>query len=137
MSLALANMVERHEALLIFLIHKRAMPLRERTARSILARKPDGIAFVEQSAEGERFAGRPVDAFTAFEHLRFRLKLARNGLVQVKTLGRGRQRMADFFQRLTPDGRLAATIALRRHGKARPAAVEPVGAIRAMRFRRF
>ena len=62
-ALTVADMGERHDSALRFPDRPaRDMALRERAARRILSGKTHRAAFIEQRAEGERFARRPVEA---------------------------------------------------------------------------
>ena len=67
--LAVAEMVQRRIARFGLLIDEHAVALREGAALAVLAGQAHGIAFVEQAAEGQRLAGRPVDAFARLDRL--------------------------------------------------------------------
>ena len=79
-------MLQREIAFLGLLIDQGGMALAEGAALGILARQADIEAVVQQGAEGQRFAGRPVEAFAGLEHLGLGFQLARDGLVQVEAL---------------------------------------------------
>ena len=62
------------------------MALREGAALEILAGEPHRVALVQQRAEGQRLAGRPVDAFAALDRRRAVVEEALDGLVDVESL---------------------------------------------------
>ncbi len=107
------------------------MALREGAALGILAGKPDRVAVEQDRAEGQRFAGRPVDAFARFDHLAPRLEEAADRLVGLEIGGNLGQLLADFLQRLHRYGGLAAPLFVLVVGgaQARPGAVQPVGLV--------
>src|SRR5687768_6311008 len=65
----LAEMVQRLVAPLRLLVEEHRMALREGAALHVLAAEPDLEAFLEERAEGERLAHRPIDTLPALHHL--------------------------------------------------------------------
>src|SRR3979411_2436677 len=55
-------MVERRVAALVLLVDQPRRVLRIRAALAVLSRQPDVASFLQQRAERQRLAGRPVDA---------------------------------------------------------------------------
>ena len=70
-------------------INEHRVALRECAARRILARQAHRELLVQERAEGERFAGRPVDAFAGLDHAPFRFQETDKRPVQMKILRRG------------------------------------------------
>src|SRR5581483_6366738 len=81
------EIVERDEALLALLVEEDGMALRERTAFGILAGQAYRGAFGEQRPEGQRLAGRPVDAGAGFDRLLPGVEEALDGLVDLEVRG--------------------------------------------------
>src|SRR5580693_2297857 len=76
-----------------------------------------------------------ASAVAALEHLRLVLKLARDGAMNVEAFRHRRQYTADILERLAGHGSFAtAVVTFGCHGEACPAAVEPIGAVGAMRL---
>ena len=84
--LPVADMVERDVARLGLLVDQHRMALRERAALAVLAGQAHREAFVEQRAEGQRLAGRPVDALAALDRRAAVVEEALDGLVDVEAL---------------------------------------------------
>src|SRR5580704_3246716 len=79
MALIGAEMIERRVAALVFLVDQHRMPLREGAALAVLARKPDVMTFLQQRAERQTLAGRPVDTDAAVDRLGAILQEALDG----------------------------------------------------------
>ena len=101
-------MIERRVALLGILIEQHGVALREGAAFAILAGQPHRVAFLEQRAEGQGFAGRPVDAFAGFDRLGAVVEETLNRLVHGKAVRRRCYFLADIAQRLERDAGVAA-----------------------------
>src|SRR4029077_7116509 len=63
-------MIERGVAALVLLVDQYRMALRERAALGVLPRQPHVMALLQQRAERQGLAGRPVDAKPAADPLR-------------------------------------------------------------------
>jgi hypothetical protein len=86
MALVVAEMVERRVAALVFLVDQHRMALRKRAALGVLARQPDVAAFLQQRAERQRLAGRPVDADAVVDRLGAVFEEALDGAVNPETV---------------------------------------------------
>src|SRR5262249_25881922 len=135
--LARADVVERHEALLVLLVDEHGMALREGTAPAVLAREAHERALGAERAEGERLAGRPVDALAALDRLLLGLELARDLAVEVKAVGNAHEGRADLLQELGRDAGIAAAVVVGGGGETGPGAFEPIGLVRLVALRRF
>ena len=99
----------------------------------VLAGEADRVALGQQRAEGERLGGRPVDAVAGLDHLRaWRRACAARSCAGVKPSGSRVSAAPTFFRRRHLDRGLAALVAAVAAAEARPAAVEPVGLVRAV-----
>ncbi len=72
--------------MLVDLVDQHRVALAERAALGVLAGQTDAAAFQQQAAEGQRLAGRPVDALAGFDRLRLGLKLAGDLRVEVEAV---------------------------------------------------
>src|SRR5580704_10107846 len=124
-------MVERRVAALVFLIDQNRMALRERAALGILSREPHVMALLQQGAERQRLAGRPVDADPGVDRLRAVVEEALNGAMNAEAVGDLGDLAADILQNGSGDtGHAAARVFfLVGNLEARPLAVEPVGLV--------
>src|ERR1700682_5834269 len=86
MALIAAEMVERRVAALVFLVDQHRMPLREGAALAVLSRQPDMMAFLQQRAERQRLAGRPVDPDAVLDRLGAVLQKPLHRAVNPKTV---------------------------------------------------
>ncbi len=108
------------------------MALAEGAACAVLTREPHGETLDQQGAEGERLAGGPVDALAGLDHRGLGVEHALHGPVRLVVLGQPGERRADLFQRREVHRGLAALVAPFGPREAGPAAVEPVGLVRAI-----
>ena len=131
-ALAVADMVERDVARLGLLVDQHGMALRERAALAVLAGQADRIALVEQRAESQRLAGRPIDALavsTAWRRLSRKRWIV---LWTLKPLGHRGDARGELLDLVEIDAGLAAPIVvdhILRRLEAGPAPVEPVGLV--------
>ena len=87
------------------------MPLRESAALGVLARQPDVVALLQQRAERQRLAGRPVDANAAVDRFGAVFEKALNGAVNPEAVGHPGDLAADLLQHRDFDaGHAAARI---------------------------
>ena len=61
----------------VCLVDQHGVALGEGAALHVLAGQADAVAFQQQGAEGQRLAGRPVDALAGVDRLPLGLELAR------------------------------------------------------------
>src|SRR5260370_9104938 len=87
MALIAAEMIERRIAALVFLVDQHRMPLREGAALAVLSRQPDVMAFLEQRAERQRLAGRPIDSDAVLDRLGAIFQKALHGAMNPKAVG--------------------------------------------------
>src|ERR1700733_3984599 len=132
MALIVAQMVERRVTALVFLIDQHRMALRERAAFGILSREPHMVALLQQGAERQRLAGRPVDADPGVDRLRAVVEEALDGAMNTEAVGDLGNLAADILQNGSGDAGYAAACVFFLVGnlEARPLAVEPVGLVR-------
>ena len=137
--LAVAEMIERRVALLGFLIEQHRMALREGAALAVLAGEPHPVAFEQQRAEGERLAGRPIDARAGLDRFAPVFEKAVERAVQMEVRRQRRDLAADLLERRDLDAGMAAARIVGIVGalEAGPAAVEPIGLVGAIALRRF
>ena len=90
------------------------------------------MAFLQQRAERQRFAGRPIDADAAVDRLHAIVEEARDGAVDAETIRHLGDPAADVLQHRCIDTGDAATRVFFLVGdlEAGPFAVEPVGLVR-------
>ena len=126
-------MIERRVSGLVLLIEQHGMALREGAALAVLAGEPHRTSLEQERAEGERLAGRPVDALAALDRLAAVVEEALDRPVDVEAFRHRRDLAADLRQRLDRDAGIAAAriVGIARRLHAGPAAVEPVGLVRA------
>src|SRR3982074_3148798 len=131
MALIDAEMIERRIAALVLLIDQHRMPLREGAALGVLSRQPDGRAFLQQRAERQRLAGRPVDAEAGLDRLGAVFQEPLHRTMQPETVGHLGDPAADILEYRDIDaGNAAARIFfLVRRLEAGPLAVQPVGLV--------
>src|SRR3954470_19171793 len=98
MALVVTEMVERRVAALVFLVDQHRMALRKRAALAVLSRQPDMAAFLQQRAERQRLAGRPVDADAVVDGLETVFQEALDGAVNPKTVRHLSDLAADILQ---------------------------------------
>src|SRR5258708_37952119 len=79
-------MVERRVAALVFLVDQHRMALREGAALGVLSRQPDVMAFLQQRAERQRLAGRPVDPDAIVVRLGALFEVALDGTVNAEAI---------------------------------------------------
>ena len=108
------------------------MALAEGAAGRVLAGEADREALDQQRAEGERLGGGPVDAVAGLDHRPLGVEHALHGLVRAEAVGEAGQRLADALEPGELDGGLAALVAAVALAHPGPAAVEPVGLVRAV-----
>ena len=89
------------------------------------------MAVEQQRREGERLAGRPVDAHAGLDRLAAGIEEALDGAVHVEALGHRGDLVADVLERLDRDAGIAAPriVVIARRLDVGPAAVEPIGAV--------
>src|SRR3984885_7811363 len=131
MALIVAQMVERRITALVFLIDQHRMALRERAAFGILSREPHMVALLQQGAERQRLAGRPVDADPGVDRLRAVVEEALNGAMNAEAVGDLGDLAADILQNGSggPGHAAGGVFFLVGNLEARPLAVEPVGLV--------
>ena len=131
MALIAAEMVERRVAAFVLLIDQDRMALREGAALGVLSGQAHVMAFLQQRAERQGFAGRPVEPGTAFDRLHPVFQEARDGPMDPKAVGHLGDLAADLLQRGHIDAGDATPRVLFLIGmfEARPFAVEPVGLV--------
>src|SRR4029079_1524675 len=107
------------------------MALRESAALGILSRQPDVMAFLQQRAERQCLAGRPVNADAVVDRLRAVLQETLDGAVNPETVGHLGDLAADILEDVdVAAGDAAPCILLLVGGlEAGPLAVEPVGLV--------
>src|ERR1700742_4461988 len=108
------------------------MTLREGAALGVLPGQPDMMAFLQQRAERQRFASRPVDADTGVDRFGAIIEEALDGAVNAEAIRHLGNLAADLLENGGFDaGHAAAAIFfLVRDLEAGPFAVEPVGLVR-------
>src|SRR5882724_1352558 len=84
------------------------MARRERAALRILTREAHAVTVEQQRAEGERLAGRPVDAFAGLDRLAAGVEEALDRLVDVEALRHRGDLPADLPQGLDRRAGIAA-----------------------------
>src|SRR5580704_392233 len=84
------------------------MALRERAALGILAGQPHAMAFEQQRTEGQRLAGRPIDALAGLDGFAPAVEKTIERLVQMKALRQRRDLLADLLQLREIDASFAA-----------------------------
>src|SRR6185295_8495003 len=109
MALVVAEMVERRVAALVFLVDQHRMALRKRATLRVLARQPDVAAFLQQRAECQRFAGRPVDADAVVDCFGTVFEETLDGAVNPKTVRHPGDLTADILEDADVDAGDAAT----------------------------
>ena len=127
--LAVRQRGEGNVLLLVFLIDPDGVPLAERAAPRILARKAHAVSFGDEAAESERFGSGPVEPFAAGEHLLLGLEDAAQRLVDRQIVGHRGERAAETVEQLLLDRGLdiaARGFGIGRLVEARPASAEPV-----------
>src|SRR5215218_7880703 len=131
MALVVAEMVERRIAALVFLVDQHRMALRKRAALGVLSRQPDVAAFLQQRAERQRLAGRPVDADAIVDRFGAVFQKALDGAVNPKTVRYLGDLAPDILEDVDVDAGDAAPRLLFLIGglEARPFAIEPVGLV--------
>src|SRR5580704_5576074 len=137
--LAVAEMIERRVAVLVLLVDQHRMALRERAAFGILAGQPHPVTLLQQRAEGECFAGRPVDIAAGLDRLAAAVEEAIERAMQMKALRPRRDLVADLLEFSDLDAGMAAAriVGLARPLESGPAAVEPIGLVGAVALRGF
>src|SRR5207247_4769468 len=95
--------------------------------------------FAQQRAESQRLAGRPVDALAGVDRLGAGGEEALDGAVGMKALRHRGDLLSDLAQLLDREAGVAAPRIVRhlRDLEAGPAAVEPVGFVRAIALARL
>src|SRR5881394_1598165 len=91
-------MIERRIAALVLLIDQHRVPLRESAALAILSRETDVMTFLQQRAERQRFARRPIDADAAVDRLGPVLQETLNGAMNPEAVRHFGDLAADVFQ---------------------------------------
>src|SRR4029079_10263774 len=132
MALVGAQMVEGRVAALVLLVDQYRMTLRKRAALGVLPRQADVMAFLQQRAERQRLAGRPVDADAVVDRFGAVFEVALDGAVNAETVRHLGDLAPDILQDSGIDaGDAAAGILFLIGGfEAGPFAVEPVGLVR-------
>src|ERR1700759_3392305 len=132
MALVAVEMVERRVAALILLVDQDRMTLREGTALAILAGQAHVMALLQQGAERQRLAGRPIEADAALDRLGAVLEEAADGAVDTEAVRHLGDLAADLLEHRGIDTGDAATCVFFLVGnlEASPFAVEPVGLVR-------
>ena len=127
-ALIAAEMIERRVAALVFLVDQHRMPLREGAALAVLSRQADVVALLQQRAERQRLAGRPIDPDAVLDRLGAIFQKALRGAVNPKAVRHLGDLAADIPEHRDIDaGNAAAGILLLiRRLEACPLAVEPV-----------
>src|SRR5204863_1924912 len=67
MALIAAEVIVRRVAALVLLVDQHRVALRERAALGVLSGQPHVVTLLQQRAEGQGFAGRPVDPGAALD----------------------------------------------------------------------
>src|ERR1035441_2147258 len=96
------------------------MALRESAALGILAGQANGMAFLEQRAEGKPFRSGPVDAVAGLDRLGAMIEEALDGLVDVEALRDAGDLFADLAQLGDIDAGIAAARILDSAGDLEP-----------------
>ena len=126
------DVLQRRVAALGLLVDQHGVALREGAALAVLARQAHREAFVEQRAEGQVLGHRPVDALRRVSTISRRRSSSRwMVLWALKSVRDGGDAPADLLQRLDGNAGLAAARVVVGEADAGPAAVEPVGLVRA------
>src|SRR5258708_18796510 len=122
-------MIEWRVAAFVLLIDQDRMPLRESAALRVLSRQPHVMAFLEQRADRQRLAGRPIDANAVVDRFDAVVEETRDGAVNPETVGRLGDLAADVLEHGGIDASDAATGGLFLIGdlEAGPFAVQPIG----------
>ena len=130
-ALLAAEVVERVVTLLGLLVEDHRMALRERAALGVLAGQAHAMAFLEQRAERQRLAGRPIDAFTGFDRLGAVVEKALHRAVDVEAVRHPGDGLADCLELVDRQAGIAAAriVGVLRSLEAGPAAVEPIGLV--------
>src|SRR6476659_4189180 len=130
--LRFAEMIEWRVALLGVLVEQHRMPLRERTALTVLAGKPHRMAFLEQGTKGKRLSGCPIDSLPTLNRLGAIIEETLNRLVNGIALRNDSDFLADLAQHGGVDAGIATARIVSVAGgfHARPASVEPIGLVR-------
>ena len=115
------------------------MALREGAALAVLAGQPHRRAFEQERAEGERLAGRPVDAHAGLDRLGAGIEETLDGAVDMEALRHRADLLADVLERLDRNAGDAAAriVEVARRLHAGPAAVEPIGTVGLVALARF
>src|ERR1700731_2062848 len=131
MALIAAEMIERRIAALVFLVDQHRVALREGAALAVLSRQPDVVAFLQQRAERQRLAGRPIDPGAGLDRLAPVFQKPLHGAVNPETVRHFGDLSADIPEHRHLDAGDAATGVLFRIGRLEsgPFAVEPVGLV--------
>src|SRR6516225_12154003 len=131
MTLIAGQMIERGVPALVFLIDQHRMALRERAALGVLPREPHVAALLQQRAERQRLAGRPVYAKTAVDRLGPVVEEPLDGAVNPETVRHPGDLAADFFEDRDVDAGNAPTgiFFLVGNLETGPFAVQPVGLV--------
>ena len=111
------------------LVDPDGMPLAEGAASGILPRKTHAKTFGQERAEGQRFAGCPVEIFTRGEHRFLGIKNAAKGRMDIQRFRNGGQCAAQAVEQLFGNARFhiaARRFGVRRLGQPRPASAKPV-----------
>src|SRR5207237_111874 len=87
MALIAAEVIERRVAALVLLVDQHRVALRERAALRVLSGQPHVMAFLQQRAERQGFAGRPVDSGAALDRFRAIIQEASDGAMNPKAVG--------------------------------------------------
>ncbi len=132
-------MIEGDIAILVVLIDQHGMALRKGAALGVLPGEAHRVALHQEGAEGERLAGRPVDAVAAVDRLAAILQEALDGAMGAEALRDDADLAADLPQQVErrPGMAAARVVGIARRLDIGPAAVEPVGAVRPVALARL
>src|SRR5712692_5375547 len=97
-----------------------------------MPRQTHAISIYEQRSVIKRLGGGPIDAVPFFDHLAAPGDNARHSLMRREALGDVSDLTADLLKQLEFDARHAPAGSFLGMADARPFAVEPVGAVRAV-----
>src|SRR4029077_6566847 len=122
-------MIERGVAALVLLVDQYRMALRERAALGVLPRQPTVMALLQQRAERQGLAGRPVDAQPAVDRLGPIVEEALDGAVNPEAVRHLGDLATDILEDRDVDAGDAAARVFFLVGdlEAGPFAVQPVG----------